>query len=45
MKKNFIPLYTGLQLLREKFTADYQKNASARTDYARKLMQKDSESA
>ena len=39
------PLCTGLPLLRVKFTADYQQNASARTDDARRILKKDLESA
>ena len=44
-KNTLSPLYTGLPLLRVNFTADYQQNASARTDDARKVLKKDSESA
>ena len=44
-KNTLSPLYTGLPLLRVKLTADYQQNASARTDDARMILKKDSESA
>ena len=44
-KNTLSPLCTGLPLLRVKFTADYQQNASARTDDARRILKKDSESA